>query len=69
MSMHKKCGAIKARHEELAALMSQGDLSGEDYTRLSMEYAELSPVVEVIDEYTKALQEKRIKSQTELYLT
>ncbi|MCK5284829.1 MAG: peptide chain release factor 1 [Alphaproteobacteria bacterium] len=58
MSMQEKFVSIKARHEELAALMSQGDLSGEDYTRLSMEYAELSPVVEVIDEYTKALQEK-----------
>ncbi len=58
MSMNEKLSSIKARHEELAALMSQGDLSGDDFTKMSMEYAELSPVVEAIDEYTGALAEK-----------
>lgn len=50
MNMQSKLASIKARHEELAALMSSGDLSGEEFTKLSMEYAELSPVVEVIEE-------------------
>lgn len=50
MNMQAKLASIRARHEELAALMSAGDLSGDEFTKLSMEYAELTPVVEVIDE-------------------
>jgi len=57
MSMQEKLSSIKARHEELAALMSAGDLSGEEFTKLSVEYAELTPVVEAIDEHAQALQE------------
>lgn len=59
MSMQEKLSKIKARHEELAALMGQGDLSGEQFSAMSMEYAELSPVVEAIDEYNGALAEKK----------
>ncbi len=58
MSLEKKLAPIKARHEELAALMSAGGLSGEEYTELSTEYAELTPVVEAIEGYSKALKEK-----------
>lgn len=58
MSMQEKLARIKGRHEELAALMGQGDLSGEEFSSMSMEYAELSPVVEAIDEYNTALQDK-----------
>ena len=58
MSMDAKLASIKARHEELAALMSVGDLAGDEFTKLSMEYAELSPVVETIDAYQGAIQEK-----------
>ncbi len=58
MSMQEKLASIRARHEELAALMSQGGLSGEDFTKLSMEYAELDPVVEAITEYDNAMSEK-----------
>lgn len=58
MSMDAKLNTIKHRHEELAALMSAGDLSGEEFTKLSMEYADLSPVVEAIDELSGAQQEK-----------
>lgn len=54
MSMNEKLGSIKARHEELAALMSAGGLSGDQFSKMSMEYAELSPVVEAIDSYTAA---------------
>lgn len=58
MSMQEKLSAIKARHEELAALMSQGGLSGSEFSKLSMEYAELSPVVEVIDEQSAIMEER-----------
>lgn len=58
MSLKEKLASIKGRHEELAALMSQGNLSGEKFTKLSMEYAELSPIVEAIDEYNKGLAEQ-----------
>ncbi|MCK6418192.1 MAG: peptide chain release factor 1 [Alphaproteobacteria bacterium] len=39
---------IRGRHEELAALMAAGNLSGDQFAKLSTEYAELSPVVETI---------------------
>ena len=58
MSMQEKLAAIKARHEELAALMSRGGLTGAEFTKLSMEYAEISPVVEAIDAYNKAAKER-----------
>jgi peptide chain release factor 1 len=57
-SLARKLGPIKARHEELAALMSAGNLSGEAFVKLSREYAELSPVVETIDAYNKMLKEQ-----------
>jgi len=58
MSMQEKLSSIKTRHEELGALMSAGGLSGDEFTKLSMEYAELSPVVEAIDALTQATKEK-----------
>ena len=59
MSIQEKLSRIKSRHEELAALMGAGNLSGDEFTKYSMEYAELSPVVEAIDEYNGALAEKK----------
>jgi len=50
MSMQEKLSSIRARHEELSALMGAGDLSGDEFTKYSMEYAELTPVVEAIEE-------------------
>lgn len=58
MSLTEKLRTIVSRHEELAALMSAGDLSGEEFTSMSMEYAELSPVVEAITEHEDALKER-----------
>ena len=58
MSMQEKLKTIKNRHEELAALMSTTGLSGEEFTKLSMEYAELSPVVEAMEELSGAVSEK-----------
>ena len=57
MSLVEKLSSIKSRHEELASLMSAGKLSGEEFTKMSMEYAELTPVVEAIDEFTSAKEE------------
>jgi len=57
-SFLEKLSSIKSRHEELAALMSAGGLNGEEFTKLSMEYGELSPIVEAIDEYTSATAEQ-----------
>lgn len=48
---------IKARHNELSALMSAGNLGGDQFVKLSREYAELTPVVEVLDAYESALNE------------
>lgn len=58
MAFQEKLQTIKSRHEELAALMSQGGLAGDEFTKLSMEYAELSPIVEAIDEHQSAVAEK-----------
>ena len=57
MSFQEKLASIRARHEELAALMSSGDLAGDEFSKLSMEYAELSPVVEAIEAHAQATQE------------
>lgn len=56
--MQEKLTQIKSRHEELSALMSSGNLSGDAFVKASREYAALSPVVEVIDVFQTAMQEK-----------
>lgn len=58
MSIQEKLSTIRSRSEELSALMSVGNLNGEQFTKLSREYAELSPIVEAMDELEKAQGEK-----------
>jgi peptide chain release factor 1 len=58
MSLKEKLGSIKARHEELASLMSTPGLAGDKFVKYSQEYASLTPVVEAAAEYHKALKEK-----------
>ena len=58
MALEEKLQSIKNRHTELSALMSEGGLSGEEFTKLSMEYAELDPVVEAIVGLEEAKAEK-----------
>ena len=58
MALEEKLESIKNRHAELAALMSETGLSGEQFTKLSMEYAELNPVVEAITTIEAARAEK-----------
>lgn len=57
MTLQRKLAPIKARHNELSALMSAGNLGGDQFVKLSREYAELTPVVEVLDAYESALNE------------
>ncbi|MCK5374784.1 MAG: peptide chain release factor 1 [Alphaproteobacteria bacterium] len=58
MSMQEKLKTIRTRYEELAALMSAGNLSGDEFIKLSVEYAELSPVVDVFDALEAVTAEK-----------
>ncbi len=58
MALEGKLDSIKNRHAELAALMSETGLSGEQFTKFSMEYAELDPVVEAINAIEAARSEK-----------
>lgn len=58
MALEEKLGSIKSRHAELSALMSQGGLSGDEFAKLSMEYAELDPVVEAINTLEDAKSER-----------
>ena len=49
MSLEEKLNGVVARHRELAAALGRPEAAGgEDFIRLSKEYAELSPVVEAI---------------------
>jgi len=57
VSLEENLNRVQSRHEELAALMSSGDASAEDFTRMSKEYAELTPVVAAIVEWKKAKSE------------
>jgi peptide chain release factor 1 len=57
MSFEARLEQIKSRHEELSALMAEGQLSSEEFQKVSMEYAELDPVVEAINEFQGAKEE------------
>lgn len=54
--MDERLDRILARHEEIAAIMADGQVSGEAFSRLSREYAELDPVVRAIQAYRDAAQ-------------
>lgn len=58
MSLVDKLQTIKRRHEELAGLMATPDLDGAEMVKYSKEYADLSPVVETVEAYESALQER-----------
>ncbi|GBQ88827.1 peptide chain release factor 1 [Gluconobacter albidus] len=58
MAFDDRLERIVARSEEVQALMSSGDLTGEDFTRLSQEYAELEPVVASIRAWKSAEEQK-----------
>lgn len=53
-----KLAPIKKRHKDIAEQMSAGGLSSDEFVALSKEYAELTPVVETLEAYEKALKER-----------
>ncbi len=53
MNLDEKLNRVLARHDELAHLMSAGDL-GRDFARLAKEYADLGPVARAIGELRRA---------------
>lgn len=58
MDLLAKLSPIKARHKDIGEQMSQAGLSGEQFVALSKEYAELTPIVETLEAYDKALKER-----------
>ena len=54
MSFEDKLHALVRRHEELNDTLASGKLAGGDFAKYSKEYADLSPLVETIQEYLKA---------------
>ena len=58
MSLDQKLDGIVARYHDLAATMSaQGGQDSQTFARMSKEYADLSPVVESIEELRRARRE------------
>ncbi len=49
---------VLARHKELSALMSAGQVKADDFARMSKEYSDLSPLVEAIETLRRAQKEK-----------
>lgn len=54
MALDDRLERIVARSDELQAMMSSGDMQGEDFVRASREFAELEPVVSSILAYRQA---------------
>jgi peptide chain release factor 1 len=50
MSITAKLDQVVARHSELQAMLSRGDLDSSRFTQASKEYAELTPLVEAVQE-------------------
>jgi peptide chain release factor 1 len=58
MDFLEKLAPIAGRQKEVGDKMSAGGLSGEEFVALSKEYAELEPVVQLFNEYKKAVDDK-----------
>ncbi|GBR54544.1 peptide chain release factor 1 [Neokomagataea thailandica NBRC 106555] len=58
MAVDDRLERIVARSEELQDIMASGEATGETFTRLSREYAELEPVVASIQAYRAAVEQK-----------
>ncbi len=52
-----KLEGIVARYRDIAATLSSGAVNPQDFARLSKEYAELTPVVDSIEQFRKAAKE------------
>lgn len=54
MSLDRKLDQVLARFSEIESLMSSGKLASDEFTKLSKEYSELTPLCHVIRDYKKA---------------
>lgn len=54
MSFEDKLDMVVRRHQELNDTLAAGKVSGNEFSKMSKEYSELSPLVEVIQEYRAA---------------
>ncbi|MGY8996081.1 MAG: peptide chain release factor 1 [Alphaproteobacteria bacterium] len=57
MSLEESLHRVLLRHEEIGVRLSQEAGGGEEFVKMSREYAELSPVVEAIENLKQAQQE------------
>ncbi|WP_259781173.1 peptide chain release factor 1 [Aestuariispira ectoiniformans] len=57
MSWTDRLDRVLARHQELSDTMASGQVESDDFTKLSKEFAELSPIVEKVNEFKAAQQE------------
>lgn len=54
MSLHRKLDQVLSRFHEVEALLASGTLASDVFTKLSREYAELTPLATTIRQYKKA---------------
>ncbi|MBU6475153.1 MAG: peptide chain release factor 1 [Alphaproteobacteria bacterium] len=59
MSLDRKLDQVLSRFQEIEALMAAGDLPSEQFTRLSREYADMTPLAEKIRAFKKAKAEMK----------
>jgi peptide chain release factor 1 len=57
VSMEEHLEKLVSRFDELTHLMSENNVSGEDYASLSKEYSDLAPIVAAINKFRDARQE------------
>ena len=57
MSLTETLARVLARHDELRDMLAMSGLAAEQFTKLSKEYAELTPSAEAITELTRAQKE------------
>ena len=57
MSLDRKLSQVLGRFQEIEGLMSSGKLPSDEFTKLSKEYSELTPLTAVIREYKAAQKE------------
>lgn len=57
MSMEEHLERVTSRFDELTHLMSENNVSGEEYAALSKEYSDLSPIVGAINAFREARQQ------------
>lgn len=58
MELLKKLAPIESRYNELGALLAEGSATGDKFVKMTREYADLTPVIETVNAYKKALTDK-----------